>query len=157
MPSRGHIKKRGHTWMLQVSAGFDSTTGKRQRITRTVRGSKKEAQTELTRLLSEIDRGTAPVVGTQTVSEYLDSWLNNVVSNRNRPRTLDSYRIIVERHLNPQIGSIRLHDLAAVHVQQVLSAARASGLSESTALRIFTSTYRCRAFWYPDAPAHTSR
>jgi integrase len=138
MTGRGYIKKRGDTWMIQVSAGTDPETGKRRRITRTIGGSKRQAQSELTRLQRETDQGALPLSVRLSVGEYLDSWLEDVVLHRNRRRTYESYRTIVEQHLKLHIGALPLQSLEAMHIQKMLGAIRRLNRSESTLQRIFT-------------------
>lgn len=37
-----------------------------------------------------------------TRSEYLNHWLTHIAARRPRPRTLDSYRTMVRRHIRPR-------------------------------------------------------
>ena len=54
----GHIRRRGaHSWELTFDAGSDPLTGKRKTKYRSFRGSKREAQIELARLMSGAPRG----------------------------------------------------------------------------------------------------
>jgi hypothetical protein len=78
MSSRGHIVRRGKaSWRLKFEGGArDPVTGKRQTRFVTLRGTKKEAQTELVRLLAAVDNGTAVQPSKFTVAEYIRSWLN---------------------------------------------------------------------------------
>lgn len=70
---RGHKRKRGDAWELRVSAGSDPVTGRRRVITRTFRGSARDADRALTKLLAELDdgahRGPDASLGT-----LLDRW-----------------------------------------------------------------------------------
>lgn len=56
-----------------------------------------------------------------------------------KPRTAARYRELLDRHILPVIGSLPLTKLRPDHVQDVLTTARARGLSEQTALHV----YRC--------------
>jgi hypothetical protein len=54
---RGHLtERRLGVWRLVVSDGF-APDGTRRQITRTIRGSKRDAQRELTVMLGERDAG----------------------------------------------------------------------------------------------------
>ena len=57
----GNITRRGaHSWRLKYEAGErDPLTGRRQTRYATVRGTKREAQAELIRLLATVEAGTA--------------------------------------------------------------------------------------------------
>lgn len=53
---RGHILKRGReSWAVVVDLGRDPMTGKRRQSWRTVRGTKRDAEALLIRLLHERD------------------------------------------------------------------------------------------------------
>lgn len=61
----------------------------------------------------------------QTLEEWLRSWLTSLRDARNqriRPRTLDHYTLIVERHIIPVLGARRLSELSERHVQAWLDA-----------------------------------
>ena len=69
---RGHvIERRPGVWRLTVSDGFDEA-GQRRRVTRTVTGSKRDAQRELTKLLRERDEGKlSPSIRSEDLSEAI--------------------------------------------------------------------------------------
>jgi hypothetical protein len=64
-------------WEVRVYAGIDPLTGKSHRISRQVRGSRKQAEREETRLKAEVmagrHRGTAAKTFGELVELYLDS------------------------------------------------------------------------------------
>ncbi len=66
---RGNITKRGKSW--QIKFDVPSIDGKRQQRYATVRGTYKDAQREMTRLLNAADEGTLPDPSNATVSEYV--------------------------------------------------------------------------------------
>lgn len=64
-----------------------------------------------------------------TLADYLDSWiasLRDAKRARVRPRTLDHYAMIVERHIKPALGHHRLQRLTERHVQAWIDADPAS-------------------------------
>jgi integrase len=118
---RGHItERRPGVWRLTVSDGF-ADDGSRERITRTVKGCRRDAERALTELLREKDRGTL-ADGRQPLGRYLsDEWLPAVskVSKRGRalaPTTRQRYSDAV-RHVSLEIGRVRLMDLRPRHVE----------------------------------------
>lgn len=55
---KGHIRRRGErSWELKFDLGRDPVTGKRQSRHVSFKGTKREAETELTRLLNERNQG----------------------------------------------------------------------------------------------------
>jgi integrase len=146
---RGYIRKRGNTYLITVSAGFDSVTGKRQQVYRTAR-TKGEAERELTELLRAIDSGTFADPGKITVAAYLlDRWLPHQ-ETRLRPRTWDRYRQLLTLHVLPRVGSVKLAKLRPAHVQHVIDSMLLAGLAPRTVLqgyRILSSALRQAVRW----------
>jgi integrase len=110
---RGSIKKRGaSSWRLIFDA--PSVNGKRKQRTVTVRGTFKDAQKELTRLLGAADSGTLADPSKATVADYLRQWLDSALDRS--PKTLERYRELAERQVIPHLGSVALQKLRAEHV-----------------------------------------
>ena len=66
---RGSIRKRGKSWEIKFDVG--TINGKRQTRYKTVRGGYREAQQELTRLLSAADEHRLPAPTKATVAQYV--------------------------------------------------------------------------------------
>jgi len=124
---RGHINERSPgRWRIVVSAGFDDA-GKRRQIVRTVRGSKREAERELTRMLRDRDQGTLADGGRLRLADYLQrEWLPAVsaVSKRGRPLAPTTRQRYAEAvgHTSRIIGRVRLADLRPKHVEKLRNA-----------------------------------
>jgi integrase len=61
----------------------------------------------------------------QTLGDYLASWIAGLEGARNariRPRTLEHYRLVVERHIVPALGTLRLSALTARRIQSWIDA-----------------------------------
>jgi integrase len=56
-----------------------------------------------------------------TLAAFLDRWLAEVVSKRNKIRTIDGYTQIVQDHLKPHLGQYQLDKLLPEHVQAMLN------------------------------------
>ncbi len=115
--SRGNITRRGRSsWRLKYEAGeADPTTGKRATRFVTVRGTKKDAQRELTRRLAEIDEGVAVDPSHLTVAEYLRAWFDGSATGVT-PKTLERYRELAERQIIPHLGATLLQKLRASQI-----------------------------------------
>ena len=68
----------------------------------------------------------------QTVGAYLDAWLRDSAAPALRPRTLASYKMIVELHLKPEVGPNRLARLQPADVRAYINKKLASGLAPRT-------------------------
>jgi len=62
-----------------------------------------------------------------TVADYLRRWLRDYAAHNVAPSTLTRYTSIVERHLIPVLGSLRLRDLRPAHIQAAYARFLAAG------------------------------
>jgi integrase len=67
-----------------------------------------------------------------TVAQFLERWLTDIVSHRNKPRTVDGYTQIVRQHLIPHLGRHQLDQLSPEHVQAMLNTLASEGLKYHT-------------------------
>lgn len=133
---RGHLmERRPGVWRLVVSNGFDPS-GKRRQVVRTVKGKRRDAERELTRLLRDLDDGRL-ADGRQTLARFLsEEWLPEVSAMSKRgqalaPTTRQRYSDSV-RHVSSVIGSVRLTDLRAKHVEKLRDALITDALAAET-------------------------
>lgn len=82
-----------------------------------------------------------PIVstGSQTVEQFLAHWLEHTVKRNARPRSYESFEIIIRKHLIPDLGRIRLEKLTPQHVQRLLDEKLKSGLAPQTVVHIRTT------------------
>lgn len=120
----GHVEHRTSDpkrHMIVLDLGRDEN-GKRIRKYIPFRGSKKEAEKELGRLITEAEKGTYIDPTTITVSEYLKWWLEQHEKAKNlAPKTRESYKYLLETHLIPVLGQIPLAKLAPLHIQNYVN------------------------------------
>jgi integrase len=115
---RGNITRRGKTsWRLKFDAGRDPKTS--QRLTKfvTVRGTRKDAERELTRLLTAADGGTLVDPNKVTVGEYLDTWLSGAGADLS-PKTLERYKQLADQQIKTHLGALVLQKLRPSNVQE---------------------------------------
>lgn len=67
-----------------------------------------------------------------TVSEWLQIWLWNYVESKVKPTTLEQYEVLVRKHIEPQIGKIKLTELKADQIQRLYNKMREDGFSVRT-------------------------
>jgi integrase len=114
--SRGNITRRGkRSWRLKFECGVDPATGQRQTAFVTVRGSRLDAQQELTRRLAAVDSGTHVAATKTTVAEWLEQWLEG--QHGLAGKTKERYRELIERQITPHLGEILLQKLRPAQVQ----------------------------------------
>lgn len=117
----GSIRRRGRgSWEVSINLGRDPVSGKRQRRYVNVKGTRKDAERVRTLLLHERDTGTDVDPERITLADWLRRWLRDMEHDV-ALSTFVRYRQIVDDHLIPTLGSVRLQELRPVHVQAALS------------------------------------
>jgi integrase len=147
---RGTVQRRGKgSWRVRASAGFHPITGKRVEISRSVKGTRRDAEHALTALLREIDTGNAFDPGRITMSDLVSRYLDHT-KTRVRPRTLLRYSQLLNQHVLPQIGAVKLAKLRPAHVQALVDNMVAHGLASRTVLhgyRVLSAVLRQALRW----------
>lgn len=125
----GQIVNRGDDrWLVRVYAGEDGN-GKRRYHSKVIRGRKKDAQKELQDLLRKNDLGLFGDARNQTLGEFMVMWLESVARPRLSRRTHKDYEDLWRRYIKEPLGSIKLQDLKAVHIQKIYGDMSSRGLS----------------------------
>lgn len=133
---RGNIRRRSNgSWTIQVYAGRDPETGRKRYVSRTVRGSKKDAEAALANLIRAQETGLDLSAARLTVAAFLGRWLE-VSRDRVKPRTHHRYGELIRLHVNPVIGAIQLTKLRPLHVEELYGLLRKRGLSGTTVLQV---------------------
>jgi integrase len=115
---QGHLRQRGkHSWELKFDDGRDPASGKRISRHVTFRGTKREAQAELNRLLNRRNEGTYIDPTKMTTGEYLDHWLAVDIDRRVAAKTALRHHGIVRHQIKPKIGAVPLRKLTATHIE----------------------------------------
>jgi integrase len=122
-------RRKGY-WELAVDAGRDPATGRRRRVVRGFRGTKREAQRALNELLVSVDGGHT-TASTATLAQLLRDWLENVGPSLS-PTTLAGYRRLVDGYIVPALGKIKLHQLTAAHLDAYYRSLSKGGLKPAT-------------------------
>jgi integrase len=96
-------------------------------VTKTIRGTKADAQRALRQLMVEDDKGVAASAPAKMlVSDWLKRWLT-LVAAEVRPITHERYEDAVRLYLSPALGHIRLRDLCPADIQAAFSTWATSG------------------------------
>ncbi|MDQ3362650.1 MAG: site-specific integrase [Actinomycetota bacterium] len=134
MPKRGNgegsiSKRSGGGWMAQYYVL--SGTGGRERRTLYAK-TRTEAARKLARAIGERDTGFVVDAGRLTMGDYLERWLEDSVKGTVRTSTYEAYRYMVEPHLVPFLGALKLRDINPVHVRALYREKLEAGLSAAT-------------------------
>ena len=106
----------GH-WQIKVFQGRDRT-GKRRYLSKTVVGSRRDADRKLRDLLGEKDKGRLVQPPRRPLREYLEEWLEVGVAPRLSGKTLLFYRSQVSCYIDPHLGDARLDRLSTLEIQR---------------------------------------
>jgi len=128
---KGSIKERspGH-WAIILDQR-DPATGKRRRKWHSFKGTKRGAQTECARLISEMNGGDYVEPSKLTLAQFLDRWLKHIKPNVS-PRTHERYEQIALKNVAPLLGAKVLSKLQPIDISQAYSKALESGRRNGT-------------------------
>jgi integrase len=126
--SEGHIQRRGkHSWRLKFETAPRAEDGSRFIGYETVRGTKKDAQRRMTEILQSIHKGSFVEPTSMTIGEYLGQWLAGCARHNVSAKTYERYSEIIEKHLVPAFGTLRLTNLKPLAIQAYYSQALIEG------------------------------
>jgi len=116
--NEGTIYKRADgRWEGAIT--LPGTGGKRKRF---YGDTQREVREKLTALHHDLNQGLPVVTERQTVAQFLDAWLADVVKSTVRPKTYESYTQVVRLYLAPSLGRHQLAKLEPQHVQAMMNA-----------------------------------
>ena len=117
---KGHIRRRGQSsWELKYEIGTDPGTGRRITKYRAFKGSKREAQAELVRLMDTVRRGEHVAATKMTLTEYLDRWESGWAAVQVGPKTRERYSDLLRLHVRPHLGALPLHKLQPINLVEL--------------------------------------
>lgn len=103
-------------WRIRVSGGADPVTGKRIRLSKTIRGTKKDAIAERTRMqieVGDVDRAAKDM----TVAQYLEDVFLPYQEQNVRRQSYVAYKWRIKKHITPTLGHIPLGKLSPYTVE----------------------------------------
>ena len=138
------------TWELRVYVGRDSE-GRVRHLHRRFRGTRRAAERELARLVTEQETEPTAVPdpppqwgSTTTVNDAITAWKANGWSDLS-PNTASDYETVWTLHIRKSIGRRRIASLTPFDVEQYLRKLKDSGLSKERVRRIRAILHRaCR-------------
>lgn len=140
MPTRrqkgegGVYRRADGRWCGSVELGW-SAKGTRKRAVVTSL-SKAEALRKFRAKKAEVAAHGGAGDRQLSTGRWLAAWLEDIAAPRVKPRTIGSYRSIVNRHLIPRIGKRPLASLEQRHVRELYRALERDGLSSSYVLKV---------------------
>jgi integrase len=123
---KGHIRERSPGRWAIILDRRDPATGQRKRKWHSFKGTKREAQVECARLISDMkaDRYLEP--HKTTLAQYLERWLEHMRSQV-APKTLARYSDLARKNISPLLGSVLLIKLRPAQISEAYTKALAQG------------------------------
>ncbi len=127
----GSIRQRGKaSWQLTVYVGYDTKARKRRYASKTVQGTKRDAERALAKFVTEIAEGGRVATGPISVEQVLTQWLA-ARGPQLAPSTSDRYRVAIK--LIPEaLKKMPVAKLRAHHIEDLYADLLVSGQSGSS-------------------------
>lgn len=144
---RGHVRAKARgVYEVIVALPPDPITGRRRQMSRTVRGTKRDAEELRARLVVQVTDGehaTAEI----TVAELLARWVQHA-SDGWSPGNVTQTCSRIALYINPRIGKLELRRLKPLHIDGLYRDLMTSGgkngkrLAPGTVRRVHTTLHR---------------
>jgi integrase len=123
---KGSIVERSKGHFAIILEVRDEASGKRKRRWHAFQGTKRQAQIECSRLITELKNGNSIEPSKTTVAQFLGRWLDHI-KTQVTPKSHERYAGIVNQNLIPAIGAVRLNKLKPIQISAAYSAALDGG------------------------------
>lgn len=133
-------RRRGGRLQVRVYRGYDAATGRRLYATKTV-DTLEQAWQAWAELRGQVERQEYVAPARTTVAAYLDEWLEKSAKPNTKPRTHHRYAEIVEHHIKPAIGAVRLDRLTPERVEAMLAGLKGK-VADGTRLHVYRTLHR---------------
>ena len=131
----GQIISRGERkWLVRWYVG--EVNGHYKYKSKTVHGTKREAQKLLTSMLRSQDLGEYVEPQKITLDKFLDRWLDSAAKSVS-PRTLGNMRSILGKHVRPVLGGYQIQRISTMNVQAMID-----GMSERAGRELSPRTHQ---------------
>lgn len=133
-------KARG-VWEVRIYRGRDPETGRKVYVSRTVRGSKRDAQALARRLVEEFEEERSSeqevLERVQTFGDWLDEWWAQKEKTLS-PSSVSPWRSAIRKYLQPHLGEVVLSELRVRHLENLYRQLVDEGLSPARVQKIHT-------------------
>ena len=125
--------------VIGYRGSYFAPDGKRRYVSAKKKG---DAERALRQAMTDADRGLVFKAGTVTIEEYLNCWLKDSVKDTVRRSTFVQYKSVVNCHLAPALGRLKLKALTPAHVRGLYREKLNSGLAPRTVQYIHTTLHK---------------
>src|SRR2546430_1963552 len=125
---KGHIRERSPGRWAIVLDHHDPVTGQRKRRWHSFKGTKREAQVECARLISEAQSGTTVDPSRITVAEFLDRFEHDWAAVHLSARSAQRYRGVLN-HVRCHLGEAQLQKVRPAAIAALYAVLTRAGLA----------------------------
>ena len=120
----GHIRKRSpSSFEVRYTLGTDPATGRRRTITATIKGSRKDAEKELRRLLRTVDVGDHVAPDKVTLTAWAEHWIAIGCPGQRRRKvgqlSQERYAQLLRMYVLPVLGGLKLQRLTSTDIESL--------------------------------------
>jgi integrase len=135
---KGRDRNRKKPWVAQI-------TLENGRKKQTYHATQQEAIAARRKMLNELELGILATGPHQLLKDYLEYWLEDVHKPAIKLTSYLRYRVLLNKHLLPDLGHIQLTKLTVRHVQSFYAKKLEEGLSASTVRMLHAILHRALA------------
>lgn len=107
----GSIEKRGENTYRLIVSGGKNLDGSRCRKTKTIHGTRKDAEIALAEFITEVNRGLVPEGKSITFEDFFHIWKEKYGSKELSPKTYSRYLGMLRTRILPYLGSFVLEKI----------------------------------------------
>lgn len=139
--AKGSVRQlKSGSWELRFDLPREPSQERVQKSVTVQAANKKEAEAKLREILRQIDTNTYVDSGKMTLEEFLRRWLKDYCEPNLRQTTVDGYKIIIEKHLIPALGHIKLSKLRPINIQEYYTHALQYGRADGKGKELSPTT-----------------
>lgn len=132
----GHLRKRTGSngdvsYQLTAEGDRDPLTGKRERKYKTVKGTKKQAEAELRKMIADLESGSVITASSMRLSDWMVKWLSTYLPNIEQT-TRDGYQEKINNYIDPTLGHLPIKSIKPDNIQLWINGLSKRGLSPKT-------------------------
>lgn len=114
---KGYFRKRGNKWSFTIDVGMNAETDKRKQITKSGFTTKKEAQEDCAKIISEFSSGTYVEKNKLTLGTFMNDFLETKKQSI-RESTLRNYLQVTKNHIIPHLGKMTLQNITPADISR---------------------------------------
>ena len=125
--------------IIGYRGSYFAPDGKRRYVSAKKKG---DAEKALRQAMTDAEHGLLFEAGARTVEAYMNRWLTDSVRGTVRRSTYAQYESVLNRHINPAFGRVKLNSLIPAHVRSLYRKKLDSGLAPRTVQYIHVTLHK---------------